>query len=606
MKIFSTLHFNGFLPVTQLSLAIDYFLWQNNPVGYHLTNLLLHLANVIFVYLLAIQLLNNKHAALITCLLFAIHPTRVESVAWAAERKDVLYAFFYLLSLFIYVKYLKSNFKIHFFILSFLFFTLSVFSKWNAFPLPFLLLLIDFYLGRKIGKKALVEKMIFLVIPFISIYVHFSKGTIVAEHFSFFNRIFLGCYSVVFYLVKFLFPVNLSAIYPYPKIADGFLPWEYYFSFFLVLLFIWAIYLIVKKFPPERNFILFCIIFFIINFGMVLHILSPIGGVVVAADRYTYIGFLGFFMLAGKYAEKIFEKYQENNGIKKIFTMLLFLLMAFYSFQTIQRIKKWKNSIVFFNDIIKRDSTIAFAWNNLGFAEAEAGKQNQAIINYSKAIELNPEFSFAYNNRGLAYDAIGNYKNAIDDFGRAISIKNYDPVLFYNRGLTFYHSSDYKNAINDFSAALKIFPFETKYYIKRGAAKNDLGDYSGAAEDFISATKLSPQNAEAYNYLGLSCNYQNQLEQALIAYDRAIFLSPGYSSAYNNRGWVKFSIKDLDGAMKDFSSSITLDSLYSFPYHNRGLLYYELNLQEKACEDWESAAKLGYGNSQKLIDQYCN
>lgn len=605
LKIFSTLHFNGFLPVTQLSLAIDFFFWKDNPMGYHLTNLLLHLANVTIAYFLAIQLTGRGRAALITCLLFAIHPMRVESVAWAAERKDVLYAFFYLFSLFTYVKYLKSNFKFRFYILSFLFFALSVFSKWSAFPLPLILLLIDHLFGRKIGMRAILEKLPLIIIPAISIYIHFSKGTVIAEHFTFLNRLLLGSYSLALYVIKFFFPFNLSAIYPYPKLSDGLLPPEYYFSFFAVLIAGWIVYVMARKHVPERNFILFCITFFIINLGMVLHVLSPIGGVVVAADRYTYISYFGLFLLAGKYAGNFYERNRQNT-VKNIPIVVLASVVVLFSFLTFQRTRVWKNSTIFFNEVLRSDTTIALAWNNLGLSEADEGKQQQAIVHYTKAIELKPDFSVAYNNRGLAYDATANFKKAIEDFNYAISIKNYDATLYFNRGLTYYHMQDYESAINDLSTAVNINPDEAQYYIKRGAIKNDMKNYSGALEDFIEAVRLVPQNAEAFNYLGLSYNYLGRIELALQAYDRAVVLSPDYSSAYNNRGWVKFSINDKEGAMNDFSKSIELDSLYSYPYHNRGLLYYDLNMPDKACEDWQSASKLGYKNSQELIRKYCS
>lgn len=607
LKIFSTLHFNGYLPITQVSLAIDYFFWQTNPIGYHLTSLLLHFANIILVYLLAFQIINNKQAAFITCLLFAIHPTRVESVAWASERKDVLYAFFYLLSLWSYSRYIKSNLKIAFFFFSLIFFTLSVFSKWSAYPLPFLLLFFDLYLGRKMSRRILIEKLVFLVIPLVSVYIHFSIGTVVKERFLFSDRIFLGSYSLLFYINKFFFPFNLSGIYPYPGITDGLLPAVYYLSFIAFIGLGVLVYRIIKKFPSERNFLLFCILFFITNLGMVLHILSPIGGVVVAADRYTYMAYLGLFFIAGKYGEIFYSKLQGKLFQKKAVLLIFAGVVVLFSIKTIQRIKIWKNSHVFFTDIIKKDSTIAFAWNNLGFYEAEEGKLRLAIDYYTRAIELNPEFSFAYNNRGLAYDALGLYESAIKDFNEALTIKNNeDPTLYFNRGLTYYHLLDYENAVNDLSAALNLSPAEAQYYIKRGAIKNDMENYSGALEDFMEAARLSPRNAEAFNYLGLSYNYLGLLEQALQAYDRAVALNPDYSSAYNNRGWVKFSLNDKEGAMNDFSKSIELDSLYSYPYHNRGLLYYDLNMPDKACEDWQSASKLGYVNSRELIHTYCN
>lgn len=607
IKIFGTLQLNGFLPVTQLSWAIDYYFWGVNPAGYHLTGLWLHLGNVALAYFLALQLTGQRNAALLTCLLFAVHPMRVESVAWVSERKDVLYAFFYLLSVMAYVKYLKSNFKIRFIVLCFVLFSLSVFSKWSACPLPFALLLVDFYMKRKIGAKAIIEKCIFLIVPVVSVFLHVSKGVVVADHFSFLNRIFLGSHSFVFYLAKFIFPVNLSAIYPYPVMSEsGFLPLDYYLSVPAVLILGFAVFLLVKKFPEERDFILLCLGFFIINIGMVLHVLYPIGGVVVAADRYTYIPFFGLFLLAGVYAAKLYEKNRNNKRLKNLLFLLLLVVVSAWSLQTFVRIKLWKNSIVFFNAIIKKDPAIPFAWNNLGFAEADQGLHFQAISHYSKAIALNPGFTYSLNNRGLAYDATGQFDLALSDFDKAISIKDYDPVLFYNRGLTFYHKGDFQNAIEDYTLAIEKAPQESKYYVKRGAACNDIGNYSQALTDFQMAISLSPENAEAHNYLGVTYNYLNRLGESVASYDKAIALDPGYSSAYNNRGWVRFLMKNYSEALADFSKSTALDPGFSFPYHNRGMLYSELNDPEKACAEWNKALSLGYEPSGYMIEKNCN
>ncbi len=600
-NIFSQLHYNGFLPVMELSLAIDYFFWDANPLGFHLTSVMLHLANVSLVYFFSYQLTLKKNVSLITALLFAIHPMHVESVAWAAERKDVLFSFFYLLSLIFYVKYLKSNFKFHFIILCFLFYGLSLFSKWSALPLPAVLLLLDYYFQRKSWKIALFEKLFFLAIPALSIYLHFSKGTIIAEQFPFFFRIFLGVHSLLFYLIKFIAPFNLSAVYPYPELKNGFLPAEYYFSLPLLIAMAMPAFVFIKKLKGERRFVFFCIGFFILNLGMVLHFLSPIGGVVVAADRYTYIPYCGLLLLVGFYVEKQFEKSSRKKFLVFLFTGIL-LSLSFYS---ISRSKTWKNSIVFFKDVLSKDSTIAFAWNNLGIAEADEGRQREAIACYSNAIKIRPDFSFAINNRALAYDATGQYDKAISDYNYAINLKRSDPMLFFNRALTHYHSGGLENAIKDLSEAIEINPAESKYYIKRGAVLNDIGNYSLALKDFLNALKISPQNAEVFNYIGVTYNYLNRLDDALWAYNSAIGIDPEYSSALNNRGWVLFLKKDNEGAMRDLSKSIELDPSYSFPYHNRGLLYYENNMPEKACTDWKAALKLGYENSKTLIEKYC-
>ena len=209
-----------YVPLTMLSFAVDHHFFKFNPFGYHLTNLILHLFNTIFVFWFIYLLRKNIFMAFFVSLLFGIHPMHVESVAWITERKDVLYSFFFLLSLISYVYYVRKN-HIILLIITFILFTLSLLSKPMAITLPVLLILIDFYEKRKFEKKTIFEKIPFFILSFIEVLISFKISSIYKTvkdsdvQRSFFYGVGLAGYGFLFYIKKMFAPVNLSPIYPH-------------------------------------------------------------------------------------------------------------------------------------------------------------------------------------------------------------------------------------------------------------------------------------------------------------------------------------------------------------------------------------------------------
>ena len=205
--------YNGmYQPVVMITFAINYAMHGLQPEGYHLTNLLFHLLNIILLFIFVKMLFRNNTLAAIIALIFAIHPLHVESVSWITERKDVVYAFFYLSSLIMYLWYIQSDFRKRFLFLAFLFFLFSLFSKTNAVTLPLIMIAIDMYYNRPKNRMAIFEKVFFLLFSIIFGLIAIKSQEVLAAgiykyvHYTIIDRLVIASHAFVFYIVKFIFP----------------------------------------------------------------------------------------------------------------------------------------------------------------------------------------------------------------------------------------------------------------------------------------------------------------------------------------------------------------------------------------------------------------
>ncbi len=479
-NIFTSYKMGNYHPITMLSYSMEYAKYKLSPKPYHFVNLVIHILNTLLVLYFIWLLTKQKTTAFITALLFAIHPMHVESVAWVSERKDVLYTFFSLAALCDYVRFaLDDNRKRLYYIGALVMFMLAILSKAMAICLPFIFILIDFYLGRKISKKTLLEK-----IPFLIMSVIFGLVAIQAQrsfnalediaNYNFFDRILFSSYGVFMYLWKLILPLNLSCFYSYPFKVDGLYPGFFYISPIIILT---LAYLIYRSKQFGKN-VLFGFGFFIVSIVMVLQIL-PVGGAIIA-DRYTYIPYIGIFFIIGGFFESLVENQKTKWQVYKtplIGVLAIFVLFNIY--QTVARIKIWQNSITLWTDAIDK-------------------------------YELAPR---TYAHRGKAYYKNDQYEKAMIDFSKYISIKDDNYESYYDRGLCYFNLKKYDEAIKDYTMSIKLNPKYIDSYYNRGIVYNDLGRYEEAIKDYSVVLKFQPDHSKAlYNRAGAYyLTKQNQL-----------------------------------------------------------------------------------------------
>jgi tetratricopeptide (TPR) repeat protein len=575
-KFFTAYFLKMYEPVTMISYALDYKIGKLNPVTYHCTNLIIHLANVSLVFYLILLLTKRAGVAAITALFFGIHPLHVESVAWISERKDLLYGLFYLCSLISYFYYRSRDGRFRYYSLAILFFCLSLLSKSAAVTLPLILLLMDYYLGRRLTLKNNLDK-----IPFFLLSVSFGILSLISQRvigneadyvvgYTLLDRVFLGVYSFVFYLVRSVLPFGLSALHPLPSKNGGALPLKYYLSGFAFMGFAALLVKLFKSDFDERvkREILFGLLFFIFTIGLVLFV--PVGQAVVA-ERYTYVPYIGLFLIIGRAYYYIQQRRLRFFPSRHYYSAgVLGFMMIFFAFTTYGRNAAWLGTSSLFSDVIRKDPGSGLAYNNRGNMRSEQGNFTGAMEDYDKAIEL--KYKDAYNNRGILRNKLKDYTNAIRDFNEALNSNFEREKVYYNRGIARMNLGDYKGAEEDFGRAIAINPQYSNAYINRGFIRYEkLSDYKGSIADLNQAVALDPADPDVYYNRGNAKLRWGRWGEAVSDYDHVLQMSPGYVGAYFNKGVALLNMKNTSGA----------------------------------CLNWNRASELGAVRAVELIRIYC-
>jgi Flp pilus assembly protein TadD len=497
----------------------EYRFFQLNPTAYHYTNLLLHILNGLLVFVLMYGLSGKHLTSMLVALLFAVHPLRVESVAWIAERKDVLSALFYFLSLLSYLRYVKKADKTFygFCLLSLL---LSLLSKPTAVSQPFVLLLIDYVHNRKVDIKNLLEKVPFFAIAalFAALAVFTQKGQGPILEYSMVSPITRICapfYGMVFYVVKSILPLRLSALYPFPAKLDGSMTAMLLASFFLVIGVAIAIY---YKRGRSRNTV-FGSLFFLMTMLPMLQIVRV--GDAIVAERYTYIPMIGvYYIFAELIGHLMGGKFLDGKATKGLLSAGIVVFLIMFTCMTRQRCRVWNNSLSLWSDVIDK-YPCAIAYTHRGLAYSAASDNERAMQDYAKAILLDPNYAPAYNDLGVAYKDKGDYERAIENYTQAIRLNPRYAKAFGNRGIAHKNKGDNGSAIEDYTQAITLNPKFAMAYNNRGVAYNGLGDHDRAIEDLTEAIILNPEYAMAYFNRGLAYKAKGDNGSALADFNKA-------------------------------------------------------------------------------------
>lgn len=531
-------------PLTILSYAIEYHFVQLNPKLYHVTNIIIHLLNTVLVFWFILLLSKKNNVAFITALLFGIHPMHVESVAWISERKDVLYAFFYLGAMIAYIKsftpdYSLNRSKIFNFLFGqtrgavFFLFFLSLLSKPMAVMLPFCLLLIDYFFNRKISFALIGEKKFFFMISIIfGMITLWSQQEANAVHennqfFAFADRFFFPFYVWMEYLRKIIWPLDLSALYPFPIKANGLLPVMYYCSLLIISLIFFLIYqYATRKQAIQRvdkniniaedisGVIVFGSLFFLINLLMVSQII-PFGSAIVA-DRYTYVSYIGIFFIIGFGVNYLIINLPNwKNLIWNLFAIISLCLCVL----TFQRCKIWKNDPSLWEDAMsKYPNEIGYA--NLGLYYKSNGLYEDAMRNYNEAIKYNVGYNVAYENRGNIYFAKGQFDLALSDYERALSINPNSAIALNSKGAVLFNYNQYDSAFFYFNKAIENDYSILDAFKNRGNVLSVMGRYDLALSDYNKYLKTKPE-ALVYNWRGIANMNLGRTNEALSDFNKA-------------------------------------------------------------------------------------
>lgn len=511
-------------PLPIFTFTIQKAIWGLNPAVFHGTNLLLHLLCVFFVFLLGRRLGLSAMGAGLLALLFGIHPMRVESVAWATERKDVLFASFYFGAMLTYTRYLTDKGR-KWFVYTIVLFSFSLFSKIQAVSLPLSLLALDYWYKRPLNLKIVLEKAPFFIFSLLfglmGIYFLGNDGSLEdVTGFGLFDRLLVGAYSYMVYLIKLVFPYELSPLYPYPaKLSTMF-----YIAPVGVLAVIGGFVYAWKK---EWRVVVFGLAFFTFNIMFLLQILAAGQGFI--ADRFTYVAYLGLFFIVA-YGFDFILKNKEKS--KTLLYGVMAAVLLLFSVMTFKQVKVWENGLIlwttvtkyypktttpyinmghywrdrndkqkalqYYNEAIDLKANKGTIYNSRGKILLESGRSEAALEDFTKGVTFSPEVGEIHINQGAAYGSLGQYDKALISINKGLALDPENANGYKNRSLLFFLKKDYKNALQDFDNYLNIEPRNANIWQERGQILNIMGDYKNAVLSFNKALEYNPNLKEAY------------------------------------------------------------------------------------------------------------
>lgn len=583
--MFTTFHNSLYRPLTWITLGADYSIWGMNPAGYHLTSLLLHCVAAWLFYLLSIRLLSLvapesetgddraiKIAAGLSALFFAVHPLRVEPIAWASGRENVVAAPFFILTFICYLRAveapLDSRSYWKWMIGAWFSYGLSLLGKGAGVTLPIALLILDVYpLGRLSGvaKKWLgrnaqsiyLEKAPFFLLALtaglLAVYgkqqSHLMYGL---AQYGIVQRIVQTVYGLIFYLWKTLLPFDLSNLYEIESLSIA--DWRFMASALLLAAISVSLWIFRRRWPwGFAAWIYYCVV-------LLPYVGVAQNGPQIAADRYSYLACLSWALLAG--AGWLFVRRAWRNGrIARLWYrvsggLALFVIGALM-FLSWQQSQYWRNSETLWRHALAINDRSYFAHHFLASALAR-DKSAEALEEFRKSLALNPNYASAHvglagvlaeqgetekaldelhqalaldpNSSGTHYILAnllakrGDVDGAIDHYSRALAIDPHDPDAHNNLGLLLGARGEDQKAIEQFQLALENDPGYAKAHFNLGRLLVRQGRLADAIEQFQQALRLQPQVAEIHEHLGRALAAQGRTAEATRHLEEAVRL----------------------------------------------------------------------------------
>jgi len=562
-------------PLVTISHMLDCQLYGGWAGGHHLSNVLLHLASVLLLFLILRQMTGALWCSAFVAALFAIHPLRVESVAWIAERKDVLSGFFFMLTLGAYLHYVRRPDCRGRYWTVILLFALGLMCKPMLVTLPFVLLLLDYWpLNRlflsvpsgsdpakkiAVNWRAVAEKIPFMALSFgLCVATMLGpKETVSIEHVPFWTRIGEAPVWLVVYLGQMIWPSGLAVIYTHPEAS---LPWWPAAVALLGFLSI-GIFLLRRKHP-------YLWMGWLWNLGM----LVPVIGIVqishhARADHYNYLPQIGLCIaVTWTLACWAGERRHRCVVLGGMGAMALFALLVVASKQT----SYWRDNETLWRHTLGCTHDNALAHNNLGLALLDQERTEEAIVQYREALRINPEYALAHNNLGAALVKQERTKEAIVQYHEALRINPDYASAHNNLGAALVQQGRTKEAFVQYHEALRINPDYADAHYNLGAALIRQGRTKEALAQYREALRINPAFAEARNNLGAALFQQGHIKEALAQYREALRINPAFAGAHYNLGDALAQQGRADEAIAQYREALRINPAFAEAHNNLG------------------------------------
>lgn len=495
-------------PITMLSHMLDVELWRLRPGGHHLTNVILHAANTLILFLALRRLTGAMWRSALVAALFAIHPLHVESVAWVAERKDVLSTFFGFLALWCYDSYVQQRTIGRYAIVA-MFFVLSLMSKPMLVTLPFVMLLLDVWPLQRTTRQSRVW-LIAEKIPLLALSAGVSAITLVSQRatdavfsvdeMGILHRIENAVVAYAMYLAKMAWPVDLVVLYPLQR------TWPMHEALIsaVALLAISAAAVMLRR---SRPYLLVGWLFFL---GTLVPVIGFVRvGFQSMADRYTYVPLIGVFIMI---AWSLPTALANTTRVRLVTTAAGVVILALAA-RTWHQIGYWRDSFTLFSHAIETTDGNFIAHNNLGYAYAKAGDLPRAIHHYITATELCPTYGVAFGNLGAAYLMTGQHQAALPPLQRAVQLLEHSSRIRTNLGTALVANGQPDAAIDAYQRAIDLDPTNPDPHYNLARTLTNLKRIDEAIIAYQRVLQLRPNHADAQRHLELARRLQRDEPQ---------------------------------------------------------------------------------------------
>jgi len=540
-------------PLTWLSLMLDYQLYGPNPGMHHSISLIIHILNSLFLFIVLRRMTGTLWRSAFVTALFALHPINVESVAWVTQRPNILSTSFWMLTMLAYSYYTHRP-GLFRYLLVFIIFILGLFAKPMLITLPFVLFLLDYWplkrisfpLSRKVLVSMILEKIPLLTISAVSVFITIkSIGAVVStEIVPMKLRISNALVSYVGYIWKMIWPHNLSVYYPYPFAISV---WKVAGATFILLCLSILIIWVIKTKP-----------YLAVGWLWFLGTLVPVIGLVQAglqpalADRYTYVSFIGLFIIIAWGIPEILQRWHNRRISLTVFSvvLLLSLMMA-----TWLQLGYWKSNLTLYNHALKVTSNNAIAHNNLGTALAESNRTDEAIGHFSAALKILPGYENACYNLGLALLTNGSYDEAIFYFLKYLKMCPDDAEGYHGIGLAYFHQGKIDKSLENYFKALDIEPEFADVHFGLGINYVFQGNYEDAIKHYYEVLRIKPDYNDAHINLGNIYFNHGKIDMAIGHYAAVLKNKPNHMTAYLNLGAAMLRKGNIQEAVSIFQKA---------------------------------------------------
>ena len=628
---FTHVHSSNWHPLTWVSHMLDCQFYGLHAGGHHLTNILLHMATAILLFLVLRRMTGFLWRSAFVAAVFAIHPLRVESVAWVAERKDVLSGLFFMLTLWAYTRYAQGRSNVErrkssagssslapdYFLVLF-FFALGLLCKPMLVTLPLVLLLLDYWpLGRVAGGESRVTSgikgkpstlnctpntfgvqlstLLLEKLPLLGLAVASSVVTIFAQHeaiqsfekFSLPLRMGNALISYVAYLGQMFWPSGLAVLYPFP--AGGVEGSRVVLSLVLLAGISTGVFILRRR--P----------YFLIGWWWYLIMLAPVIGIVqvgvqARADRYTYLPQIGLYLLLTWAVADLCAGWRHHRvALGGLATVILVSLIFCARTQT----SYWRNSESLWTHTLACTSGNYVAHNNLGRSFPQKKRMDEAIAQYQKALQINPDNADAHINLASALGQQGRVDEAIAHCQKALQINPHSAGAHKILGNALLQLGNVDEAIAQYQKALQINPDYPEAYNNLGIALLQKGNVAEAIAQYQKALQINPDYADAHVNLGNVLLQTGRVDEAIAHIQKALQIKPGYAGASYTLGNALLQKGNVDEAIAQYQKALQINPDYAEVYHNLGVALLQKGNVDEAIAQYQKALQIkpGYANA---------